>query len=368
MAIDTWGVDYVLIKDEKAVLPVYAYRDSRTKEAIKKVHGIITFDTLYQRTGIQFQPFNTIYQLYSDKLNGRLEGVTDFLMIPEYLNFLLTGKKVKEYTNATTTGLINAGNKKFDTYIIDKLQLKQTLFSNPLLAGTIVGNLTDEIVRKVKGQTKVVLCNSHDTASAVCAIDMANNSPFISSGTWSLLGIKQDCAHTDAKSMLDNFSNEGGVNKTFRYQKNIMGMWIVNEVIKELELDISAEDFVRLAVESSYISVIDINDNSFLAPKSMIATIMQNIKDKNLPIPSDTGDLANCIFHSLAASYKKSLEQLEENIKKTYDKIYIFGGGAKNTYLNKLTSKYTGKEVIALGIEASAIGNLKTQILAGEKA
>ncbi|MDD3946316.1 MAG: rhamnulokinase [Clostridia bacterium] len=367
MAIDTWGVDYVLMKEHQQVLPVYAYRDNRTEDAIKRVHNIIPFDILYGRTGIQFQPFNTIYQLFWDKLNGRLEGVTSILMIPEYLNYLLTGKIIKEYTNATTTGLIHTRTKSFDGFILNKLGFNEKLFVDPQLSGAFVGNLTDEISKKVKGQTKVILCNSHDTASAVFGIDMPDNGPYISSGTWSLLGMKQDIAHTDAKSRTDNFSNEGNANRTFRYQKNIMGMWIVNQTIKELKQNITVEDFVKLAEGSSYHSVIDINNNDFLSPKNMIETIHKNMINNKHSVTEDIGNIASCIFHSIAASYKESLEQLEYNIKKKFDTLYIFGGGAKNRYLNKLTEKYTGKKVIALPIEASAIGNLKSQIMAGEK-
>lgn len=362
ISIDTWGVDYVLMRGDKEVLPTYAYRDSRTEAIIDEVHKKIPFEKLYARTGMQFQPFNTIYQLYADKKAGRLDGVTDFLMLPEYLNYKLTGKKVKEYTNATTTGMISVSTHNYDNDIISKLGFSSSLFASLHQPGTVIGSFTDEVAEAVGGQTKVVLCASHDTASAVASIDMQENVPYISSGTWSLLGIKQDVAHTDKDSMLNNFTNEGGLNNTFRYQKNIMGMWIVGRVLEELPEKIPVQVFVMLAQNSSFEYTIDINEACFLAPASMIDTIKDNLKEHQKQVPTSVGDIANCIYHSLALSYHKTVTHLEQILNKTFKTLYIVGGGAKNAYLNNLTAKYTKKEIIALPIEATAIGNLKVQM------
>ncbi|MBR3805778.1 MAG: rhamnulokinase, partial [Clostridia bacterium] len=211
MSIDTWGVDYVLLKGDEEVKPTYAYRDSRVDEPINEVHRIIPFDELYSRTGIQFNTFNTIYQLYADKIAGRFEGVTDFLMIPEYLMYKLTGVKKKEFTDATTTGLVNYKTLELDGEIFARLGLPLNLIQPLSAPGTFVGRLKPEIAKEVGSDLDVVLCATHDTASAVEAIDMETNSPYISSGTWSLLGVKTDEALTDEGSRLSDYSNEGGV-------------------------------------------------------------------------------------------------------------------------------------------------------------
>ena len=189
LAIDTWGVDYVLMNGNNPILPCMSYRDERTKQAVEQVYKQIPFEQLYSKTGIQFQPFNTLYQLFDDKLTGKLDKATDFLMLPEYLNYKLTGNKVKEYTNATTTGLVNAYTKQFDEVIISKLSLPKHLFKDLQEAGTTVGYLTPEVQQYVGGNCKVKLCLSHDTASAVYAIPSDDDSLYISSGTWSLLGV-----------------------------------------------------------------------------------------------------------------------------------------------------------------------------------
>ena len=348
LAIDTWGVDYVLLRGDEEVRPVYAYRDSRTETVIPKVHEILPFAALYAKTGCQFQPFNSIYQLYADKLAGRLEGVTNFLMIPEYLLWKLCGVKSKEYTNATTTGMVNAETGEFDPKIISTLCLPAELFPKLQKPGTILGEY-DGI--------KCVLCATHDTASAVEGIPMAENAPYISSGTWSLLGVKTPKPITNAASRAANYSNEGGVGYN-RYQKNIMGMWLVNELQKELCMGLGYAGIVNAAKESTCDALIDANAPEFLAPKSMKAAFDAATGGQLVSI----GDYFRCAYRSLAQSYAKALAELERNTECTYEKLYIVGGGAKNEFLNHLTAKATGKRVIALPIEATALGNLKIQM------
>lgn len=357
LAIDTWGCDYVLLTSDGEKRPVYAYRDDRTEEAISSLHAKLSFDKLYSRTGIQFQPFNTIYQLYDDKKRGRVDMSTDFLMIPEYLAYRLTGKKVKEYTNATTTGLVNAQTGEFDGEIIKALGLPQSFFPELRQPGEEVGELLPEIAAYVGGNTKVVLCATHDTGSAVEGIPMDGKQLYISSGTWSLLGVKADRALTDDGSRNANYSNEGGVGY-IRYQKNIMGMWVVNNLKKELCPDMPFDEIIKEARESAYDCAADINAPQFLSPERMTEAFDVSVKC----VPKTRGDYFKCAFLSLAESYKKAIAELEANTGKAYKKLYIVGGGAKNTYLNELTAKATGKEVIALPIEATAIGNLKIQM------
>ena len=357
LAIDTWGVDYVLMNGQSALLPCAAYRDDRTAEAIDEVHARISFNQLYKRTGIQFQPFNTIYQLYEDKKRGRLSAATDFLMVPEYLNYLLTGVKMKEYTNATTTGLVNAATGDWDGDIIESLGFPREIFGKLHAPGESVGMLKDDIAAEVGGQIEVALCASHDTASAVEGIPMDGNRPYISSGTWSLLGIKSPVAHTDESSLAGNWSNEGGVGYV-RYQKNIMGMWVVNRLKEELCPDKDFTEIVKEARESGYCCVADINAPQFLAPERMRKAFDVSLKSP----PKTCGDYFKCAFLSLAESYAKSLKELEENTGIKAEELYIVGGGAKNTYLNELTEKACKVKVVALPIEATAIGNLKIQM------
>ena len=361
VSIDTWGVDYVLLKGDTEVKPTYAYRDSRMDNVIDKVHAIIPFKTLYERTGIQFNSFNSIYQLYADKLDGRLEGVTDFLMIPEYLMYKLTGNKVKEFTNATTAGLVNADTLKLDEYIFDTLGFPKSLISDIHQPGTLVGMLKNEIAEEVGGNLEVVLCATHDTGSAVEAIDMNVSSPYISSGTWSLLGVKTEKAITDENSMNSGYSNEGGVGYN-RYQKNITGMWIAQCLRKELCPDMSFGDAVVLAKESTFTGVINVNDQKFTAPKSMAKAIDEYFIERGQDTPKTTGDYFNCAYVSLALGYKEAIADLEKNTGKKYSELYIVGGGAKNVYMNELSEKYTGLKVVALPIEATAIGNMMIQI------
>ncbi len=352
LSIDTWGVDYVLLQGNEEICPVYAYRDSRTEAVIPQVHEILPFSELYARTGCQFQPFNSIYQLYTDKLTGRLDDVTDFLMIPEYLLWKLCGAKAKEYTNATTTGMVNVETGEFDPEIISTLCLPADLFPKLQKPGTILGEY-DGI--------KCVLCATHDTASAVEGIPMDGNQPYISSGTWSLFGVKTLKPITDEASRAANYSNEGGVGYN-RYQKNIMGMWLVNELQKELCSGLGFAEIVNAAKESACDALIDANAPEFLAPKSMKAAFDWATGGKLISI----GDYFRCAYRSLAQSYAEALAELEQNTGRAYEKLYIVGGGAKNDFLNRLTAQATSKQVIALPIEATALGNLKIQMEADQ--
>ena len=361
LSIDTWGVDYVLMRGDEAVMPAYAYRDSRVDKAIEEVHKIIPFDELYGRTGIQFLTFNSVYQLYADKMAGRLEGVTDFLMMPEYLMYRLTGVKKKEFTSATTTALINAESGDFDSEIFERLGLPACLMGQLSQPGTVVGELSEEVALEVEGRCKVVLCATHDTGSAVEAIDMENNSPYISSGTWSLLGVKTEKPLTDAKSRESDYSNEGGVGYN-RYQKNITGMWIIQSLRKELCPDMPYGEIAYVASKSDFCGLFDVNNEAFMAPRSMKEAIYGYFAQRGEATPTTDADYFNSAYHSLADGYREAICDLENNVGREYSEIYIVGGGAKNAYLNSLTEKYTKKRVVALPIEATAIGNLKIQL------
>ncbi len=350
LSIDTWGVDYVLMQGDKPVMPCYAYRDSRMEKVIPHVHEKVPFETLYDHTGIQFQPFNTVYQLCTDLEAGRLEGVTDFLMMPCYLMYRLCGTKAHEYTNATTGGLVNAETGEYDMELVHKLGLPGHLFPKLMQPGTRIGTYEG---------IDVVLCATHDTGSAVEGIPMEGEAAYISSGTWSLFGVKTDKPLTDVASREANYSNEGGVGYN-RYQKNIMGMWLPNRLREELCPGKPFGEIVQEAEEGHYDDLVDADDPIFLAPASM-----KEAFDSKLPEPPKcAGDYFRCAYRSLAQSYKKALEDLEKNTGRHYDKLYIVGGGAKNAFLNRLTEEATGKKVIALPIEATALGNLRIQMRA----
>ena len=372
LSIDTWGVDYVLLNGDETICPAYAYRDRRTEAVIPKVHEKMPFSALYRRTGIQFQPFNTVYQLFADREAGRLDRATDFLMIPEYLMYRLTGVKSHEYTNATTTGMVGAETGEYDPAIIEALDLPKRLFHPLQQPGTAIG--------EYRG-IKVVLCATHDTGSAVEGIPMdapvchsekrsaeesekilhaaqddTCGSLYISSGTWSLLGVKTEKPLTDEASEAANWSNEGGVGYN-RYQKNIMGMWLVNRLRAELCPEKPWSEITAEAEASAFQETVDANAAAFLAPESMQAAFDSSLRTK----PQTAGDCFRCAYRSLALSYKQAIEELERNTQRTYDKLYIVGGGAKNGFLNRLTEEATGKTVIALPIETTALGNLKIQ-------
>ncbi len=348
LSVDTWGVDYVLMDGDSPILPCYAYRDGRTEAVIPQAHEKMAFAELYGRTGIQFQPFNTVYQLYADKLAGRLDKASDFLMIPEYLLYRLCGVKSHEYTNATTGGMVSAETGEYDDRIVRALGLPTRFFKPLQQPGTVIG--------KYKG-IDCMLCATHDTGSAVEGIPMEGNELYISSGTWSLLGVKTPKPLTDAASMAANYSNEGGVGYN-RYQKNIMGMWLVNRLRAELCPDKPWNEITAEAEEKHFDHLVDANDPIFLAPESMKAAF-----DAKLPHPPKcVAGYFRCAYRSLAQSYRQAIEEIERNTGKTYDKLYIVGGGAKNGFLNRLTEEATGKRVVALPIEATALGNLRIQL------
>ena len=364
VAIDTWGVDYVLLDESKQeIMPAVSYRDSRTNRVINKVESIISAEELYLKTGIQKQNFNTIYQLYADKLSGRLEDAKHFLMIPAYLSYKLTGIIKNEYTNATTTGMVNADTKQWDYEIIDKLSLPKHLFGTLDTPCTVIGNFTKEMQDYAGFDSTVIFAPSHDTASAVCACPIDDNSVYISSGTWSLIGVESLNPIVNEKSMAANFANEGGIDYRFRFLKNYMGMWLFQNVKKNLNNEFSYDDMMRLAMQSKRFEMIDTNAPDFLAPENMINAIRSYLKNESIPIEV----VINSVYHSLAQSYKNAIDEIEKLAGKTIDNVFIVGGGSKDTYLNKLTAQYTGKKVVTGLSEATATGNLLSQIMYDKK-
>ena len=372
MGIDTWGVDFVLLdKEDKVLGDTVAYRDSRTEGIDREVYKLVPEDELYARTGIQKQLFNSIYQLYAVKQSNPeyLNQAVSFLMVPEYFNFLLTGVKKNEYTNATTGQLVNAKTKTWDKELLSRLGLNTEMFGELCLPKTSVGRLRDEIKEQVGFDLEVVLPATHDTGSAVLAVP-ANDDDFIylSSGTWSLMGIERMEADCSMESKELNFTNEGGYEYRFRYLKNIMGLWMLQNAKRELDNKYSFPEIAELAKKAAdFPSLVDVNDASFLAPESMLDAVNAYCERTGQQVPKDLSEQLSCIYHSLAKSYAETVKGIEKITGKTYTRLHIVGGGCQDQYLNSLTKESTDKEVYAGPIEGTALGNLMAQMLkAGE--
>ena len=361
LAIDSWGVDYVLMNDDKEISPYYAYRNERCVKAAEKVHKIVQFSDIYKKSGIQYAAFNTLYQLYDDLEKGRLENATDYLMIPSYLTYKLTGVKTHEYTNESTGALLDAKTGEYNFELLDKLGIPRKLFNKIRHPGDYVGKLLPEIQKEIGGNTKVMLCASHDTASAFESIKVSEDDIILSSGTWSLLGIKTPNPILSKEALKANYTNEGGVGYT-RFLKNIMGMYLANRVKVEEGLEYRFID--QELPNTNYKETFDVNDSSLNAPKNMKVAI-KNLIAKHPP--QNDIDVFAAIYHSQALCYKKSIEELEKITKKKYQNIYVLGGGANNKFLNKLIGEYTKKKVIAKPIESTALGNIKIQMKVSEQ-
>lgn len=362
IAIDTWGVDYVLLdENNKEIMPCYCYRDSRTSNVIDEVESLVSSAELYTKTGIQKQNFNTVYQLYADKKNGRLKNAKYFLMMPEYLSFKLTGVCKNEYTNATTTGLVNANEKTWDTQIIHVLGLTEGLFKPLSLPSSSVGDLSAEVQKEVGFNSTVIFAPSHDTASAVCACPMADNDLYISSGTWSLIGTEIIEPILSDSARILNFTNEGGIDYRFRFLKNYMGMWLFQNIRRNLDKSMTYDEMMELAKNCGEYKYFDVNDKTLVAPKNMIEAIGKLIGSDDLSF------ILNSAYHSLAKSYNEAVKEIENVTGKQFNTIHIVGGGCQDEYLNALTRDYTGKDVTAGPIEATATGNIISQIISDKK-
>ena len=367
MAIDTWGVDYVLLdKDDRILGDTVGYRDSRTEGMDEKVYEMIPQDELYARTGIQKQIFNTVYQLMAVKESHPeyLEQAESILMIPDYFHFLLTGVKKNEYTNATTGQLVSPKTNDWDYELIEMLGYNPKMFRPVSVPGTVVGDFTEEVQKEVGFNCTVVLPATHDTGSAVLAVPTNDDDAvYISSGTWSLMGIERKEADCSMESMKANFTNEGGYDHRFRYLKNIMGLWMIQSVKKEFTEDLSFAQICEMASKETIPSIVDCNDDCFLAPKSMIKAVRDFCSRTGQQVPETVGEISSVIYNSLAKCYGDTVQEIEEITGKKYSTIYVVGGGSNAGYLNELTAKYTGKKVSAGPSEATAIGNVIVQML-----
>lgn len=369
MGIDTWGVDFVLLdKEDKMLGSAVGYRDGRTKGMDEKIYEMIPEAELYGRTGIQKQSFNTIYQLMAvkEKYPQYLKQAESLLMIPDYFHFLLTGKKVSEYTNATTGQLVNPETKDWDMELVEKLGYPKKIFQKLEKPGTTLGSLKIETKTEVGFDCKVILPATHDTGSAVMAVPAnQENAVYISSGTWSLMGMERSTADCSAKSREHNFTNEGGYDYRFRYLKNIMGLWMIQSVKKELSPEQGFGEICQNASKTTITSLVDCNDARFLAPENMTAEVQKACKESGQQVPEGIAETASVIYHSLAACYAETMKEIMEMTGSSCDCIYVVGGGANAAYLNQLTAQATGCTVYAGPAEATAIGNLAAQMITG---
>lgn len=368
VGIDTWAVDYVLLDSNGKVLgETYGYRDKRTTKMESKVYEVISPEELYAKTGIQRQIFNTIFQLMAvkEETPELMEKAESLLLVPDYFNFLLTGEKKTEYTNATTTQLVNKDTKDWDFDLIQRLGYKKSIFGEISMAGTSVGNLKPELVKQIGFDVEIVQAATHDTASAVLAVPAREKDfLYISSGTWSLMGVELSEANASEQSRQLNFTNEGGYEYRFRFLKNIMGLWMIQSVRHEWK---DEDSFAQICEEaekcSGFATRIDVNKEDFLAPESMLAAIENYCKNTGQQVPLSKGEVATVIYQSLAQSYAETVDEIERITGKTYDHIYIVGGGANADYLNKLTAAATKRKVYCGPTEATAIGNIAVQML-----
>lgn len=368
VGIDTWGVDFVLLDAHGNVLGnTVAYRDGRTKGMDEEVYKVISESELYGRNGIQKQLFNSIYQLMAIKKETPqlLERAERFLMIPEYLNYRLTGVAMNEYTNATTTQLVNAKTQDWDFELMEMLGLPTKIFGELNMPKTLVGPLSSNMAKRVGFQTNVVLPATHDTGSAVMAVPTnSDDSIYLSSGTWSLMGIERlipDCTEMSRKH---NFTNEGGYHHRYRYLKNIMGMWVMQNLRREFKHKYTFEELYELAHIGRYFtSIVDVNDDTFLAPESMIRALQDYCEQTGQEKPETECELLYCVYRSLAKCYAKTVAEIETVTGRTYDTILVVGGGCQDKFLDRLLVEVTGKEVYAGPVEATAIGNIMAQML-----
>ena len=367
VGIDTWAVDYVLLDKEGGVLgDTVAYRDSRTQGMDRLVEGLIPAQELYARTGIQKQDFNTIYQLMAVKTQEPelLEQAQRLLMVPEYLTYRLTGKMESEYTNATTTGLVNAQTRTWDWELLDRLGYPRRLFGELRLPGTVVGHFAPEIKARVGFDCQVLFPATHDTGSAFLAVPAKEGGVYLSSGTWSLLGTELPVPVTTEESRQRNFTNEGGYQYRFRYLKNIMGLWMLQSIRREAGEGVSFNQLEQAArQEASFPSRVDVNASRFLAPENMGEAVRALCRETGQPVPETLGQLVSCVYHSLAQSYAHSIQELAALTGQRYTAVNIVGGGSRDGYLNQLTANATGLPVYAGPTEGTALGNLMVQML-----
>lgn len=366
VGIDTWAVDYCLIdKEGKLIDQPISYRDNRTENIMNEVFTKMSKKEIYEKTGIQFQEFNTLFQLYVE--NKELIDKTDkILMIPDYISYVLTGRMVAETTNISTTQLMNIASKDFDNELLETISINKNKFPKLTNPGTILGPITPDLKSKYNlPDCTIISVATHDTASAILGVPTIDEEwIYLSSGTWSLIGVENKKAIISEEALSSNYSNEWGAYDTFRFLKNIPGMWFIQEIARNLDYKYSFEEMAEKAKEvEPFLQLIDLEDNRFNNPTDMIQELKDYCSERNLVIPMTVGELTMCIYSNLALAYTRESKKIEKLTNKKIDIIHIVGGGSNIDLLNQLTADCTKKEIIAGPSEATAIGNILVQLI-----
>jgi len=366
IGIDCWAVDYGLVAKGKLLQNPGCYRDPRNELGVSAVHAKVSFEELYLSTGLQFLPFNSIYQLASQQVVDPriLDSAEHVLMMPDLIGYFLSGEMATERTNASSTGLLSAKKLDWDDQIAQKLDLRLSLFAPLANPGEVLGQVLPEVVHSLAG-TNVVLVGSHDTASAVVGVPATSRDcAYLSSGTWSLLGAELDSPVLSEASRQANFTNELGVDNRVRYLKNLSGLWLVSESLRYFESEGEPAELTELLEQASLLNPtarFDVSDPRFISPGDMPIKIQLALAESGQRSFSSKAELIAIILHSLAQSYAENFETLKTLTGMSFSKLHIIGGGSQNSLLNQLTANYTNSEVVAGPVEATAIGNILVQ-------
>ena len=365
IGVDTWGVDYGLLdEDGKLISTPICYRDDRTKGMLELAFQKLPKEEFFQHAANQFMEINTAFQLLCSV--SELESAEKLLFMPDLFNYFLTGKCYNEFTISSTSQLMNSLTHQWDDVIFERLGLPKHLMQEIIYPGTVIGRLSDELAEEVGGNLNVVAVGSHDTASAVASISDTNDDwAFISSGTWSLMGTPTKEPIISKEALESDFTNEGMTDGRIRFLKNITGLWLIQQLVKEWESEgykCDYSELVKEAEQSTLSSSFDVDDARFMNPEKMSEAIVSFLKENNEELPVTKGDFMRCICISLAKKYAEVKTQMERCTNKKINKIYIVGGGSRNQLLNKLTAEHTGCEVIRGEVEATAMGNILVQL------
>lgn len=377
MGVDTWGVDFGLVARDGSLLgnPVH-YRDKRTEGMFDAAFELVPREELYKVTGIQFLPFNTVYQLLSlaRSRSPLLEAAESLLLMGDLFGYLLSGKRACEYTNASTTQLLDPHKRTWDDALIERLGLPRHILLDPVRPGTVLGTVLPDVAALggIAPGVPVIAPATHDTGAAVAAVPVGAGErdwAYLSSGTWSLLGAELDGPCINDRSLALDFTNEGGVDGKIRFLKNIFGLWLVQECRRAWERE-SGEpvDYAELTAQAgespAFVSIIDLDDTRLLAPDNMPALIQTMCRETGQPVPESRGAIVRCALESLALKYRQTLRALDETLGRTTRCLHIIGGGTRNRLLSQMTADACGIPVVAGPIEATALGNIGVQAMA----
>jgi len=368
VGIDSWAVDYALLRRGRMLGTPYHYRDERNTAAVSDVHAVVSAPELYAANGLQHLPFNTVFQLEADRAAGMLEAADSLLLVPDLFAYWMTGRQIAERTNASTTGLVNVRSGEWDEALLERLGLPRSLFPELVDAGTGIGGLLPELQREtgIGASTAVTAVGSHDTASAVLAVPALHDDfAYISCGTWGLVGVELEAPELSEAGRLANFTNEGGVDGTVRYLHNVMGLWLLSESVREWERDgstISLPALLAAASEvTSPVAVFDANDPRFLAPGDMPSRIADWCRENGAAVPTSRAEFVRSIVESLADAFARATSTAARLSGKTVSVIHVVGGGSQNELLCQLLADRAQLPVLAGPVEATAIGNVLVQ-------